>query len=211
MVEADCAYAVMEVTSQGLDAGRVLGCDFRTAVFTNVTQDHLDYHGTMENYIAAKGLFFSRLGNGFTNDPKACNAVLNADDHASLVFQKLTATHVLTYGITREADVLAEEIRLSARGTSFRVATFRGTAEIQIGMVGTFNVYNALAAITAALVEGLPLETIQDGLASLSGVEGRLEIVDEGQPFLVLVDYAHTPDGLDNVLRAIRAFAEKRV
>ncbi|MGG1516832.1 UDP-N-acetylmuramoyl-L-alanyl-D-glutamate--2,6-diaminopimelate ligase [Paenibacillus oryzisoli] len=212
MVEADCAYAVMEVTSQGLDAGRVLGCNFRTAVLTNITQDHLDYHGTMDNYIAAKGLLFSRLGNGFTEDPKACKfAVLNADDKASAVFQKLTAANVLTYGIQKEADVRAEGIRLTARGVFFRVVTYKGTAEMQINMVGTFNIYNALAAITAALAEGLTLETIRDGLAALSGVSGRLEIVDEGQPFLVLVDYAHTPDGLDNVLRAVRAFAEKRV
>ncbi|MNJ33952.1 UDP-N-acetylmuramoyl-L-alanyl-D-glutamate--L-lysine ligase [compost metagenome] len=212
MADANCAFAVMEVTSQGLDAGRVLGCDFRTAVFTNVTQDHLDYHGTMENYIAAKGLFFSRLGNGFTDDPSACKfAVLNADDQASAIFQKLTAAYVLTYGIREEADVRAEEIRLSARGTSFRVVTYKGTAEMQIRMVGTFNVYNALAAITAGLAEGLTLETIRAGLASLPGVPGRLEIVDEGQPFLVLVDYAHTPDGLDNVLRAVRAIADNKI
>lgn len=212
MADADCTYVVMEVTSQGLDAGRVLGCEFRTAVFTNVTQDHLDYHGTMENYIAAKGLFFSRLGNGFTNEPNASKfAVLNADDQASAVFQKQTAAHVLTYGIREQADVRAENIRLSAQGTSFRVITYKGTAEMQIGMVGTFNVYNALAAITTSLAEGLALATIRGGLASLPGVPGRLEVVDEGQPFLVLVDYAHTPDGLENVLRAVRTFAEKRV
>ncbi len=212
MADTNCSYAVMEVTSQGLDAGRVLGCDFRTAVFTNLTQDHLDYHGTMENYIAAKGLFFSRLGNGFTGDFAAEKiAVLNADDPASAVFRKLTAAHVLTYGIREEADVRAEDIRLSARGTSFRAVTYKGTIDMQLGMVGTFNVYNALAAITAALAEGLPLETIRDGLVSLPGVPGRMEVINEGQSFLALVDYAHTPDGLDNVLRAVRGFAEKKV
>jgi UDP-N-acetylmuramoyl-L-alanyl-D-glutamate--2,6-diaminopimelate ligase len=212
MADAHCTYAVMEVSSQGLDAGRVLGCNFRTAVFTNVTQDHLDYHGTMENYIAAKGLLFSGLGNGFNGDPEACKfAVLNADDQASAVFRKLTAAQVLTYGIREDADVQAEEVRLSPRGTTFRAITYKGTAEMQIGMVGIFNVYNALAAITAGLVEGLSLETIRDGLASLPGVPGRMEVIDEGQPFLVLVDYAHTPDGLDNVLRAVRAFAEKKI
>ncbi len=212
MADADCSYAVMEVTSQGLDAGRVLGCDFRTAVFTNLTQDHLDYHGTMENYIAAKGLFFSRLGNGFTGDPATGKtAVLNADDPASAVFRKLTAAHVLTYGIREEADVRAEDIRLTSQGTSFRVVTYKGTISMHLGMVGAFNVYNALAAITAALAEGLTLETIRDGLLSLPGVPGRMEVINEGQPFLVLVDYAHTPDGLDNVLRAVRAFAEKKV
>lgn len=212
MADAECEYTVMEVTSQGLDAGRVLGCEFRTAVFTNVTQDHLDYHGSMERYIAAKGLLFSRLGNGFADDPAVRKfSVLNADDQTSAVFRKLTAAQVLTYGIHEKADVRAEDIRLSARGTSFRVVTNNGTAEMQLGMVGTFNVYNALAAITAALAEGLALETIRGGLASLPGVPGRMEVVDEGQAFLVLVDYAHTPDGLDNLLRAVRGFAEKRV
>lgn len=212
MVDADCAYAVMEVSSQGIDAGRVIGCEFRTAVLTNITQDHLDYHGTMENYIAAKGHLFSRLGNGLTDNPSEFKyAILNADDQASSIFKKLTAAHVLTYGIQEKADVMAEKITLSAQGTSFRVITYKGNAEMQIGMVGTFNVYNALAAITSALVEGLTLETIRDGLASLSGVSGRMEIVDEGQSFLALVDYAHTPDGLDNVLRSVRAFAEKKV
>ncbi|MBD3918418.1 UDP-N-acetylmuramoyl-L-alanyl-D-glutamate--2,6-diaminopimelate ligase [Paenibacillus sp. PR3] len=212
MVDANCTYAVMEVTSQGIDAGRVLGCDFRTAVFTNITQDHLDYHGTMDNYIAAKGHFFSRLGNRFSADPNACKfAVLNADDQASAVFKQLTAAHILTYGIQTDADVKAEDIRMTAQGTAFRAVTYKGTIEMQMAMVGTFNVYNALAAITTALAEGLTLETIRDGLASLPGVPGRLEIVDEGQPFLVLVDYAHTPDGLDNVLRAVKAFAENKI
>ncbi|GGA16127.1 UDP-N-acetylmuramoyl-L-alanyl-D-glutamate--2,6-diaminopimelate ligase [Paenibacillus marchantiophytorum] len=212
MVDAGCSIAVMEVTSQGLDAGRVLGCEFRSAVFTNITQDHLDYHGTMERYIAAKGLFFSRLGNGFSDDPaKRKFAVLNADDNASSVLRKLTAANVLTYGIREEADVRAEAIQLSPLGTSFRVVTYNGTAEMQFGMVGTFNVYNALAAITAALAEGLTLEIIQGGLASLPGVPGRMEVVNEGQPFLVLVDYAHTPDGLDNLLRAVRGVAGQRV
>lgn len=212
MVDANCSYAVMEVTSQGLDAGRVLGCEFRTAVFTNITQDHLNYHGTMDHYIAAKGHFFSRLGNGFSDDPaKRKFAVLNADDEASSIFRKLTAANVLTYGIREEADVRAENIHLSSLGTSFRVVTYKGSAEMQLSMVGTFNVYNALAAITTALVEGYTLDTIRGGLASLPGVPGRMEVVNEGQPFLVLVDYAHTPDGLDNLLQAVRAFAEQRI
>lgn len=212
MADAGCTYAVMEVTSQGLDTGRVLGCEFRTAVLTNITQDHLDYHGTMEQYISAKGLLFSRLGNGFTNNPAARKfAVLNADDEGAAFFRKLTAAQVLTYGIHEESDVRAENIRLSAQGTSFQLVTCKGTTEMQLGMVGTFNIYNALAAATAALAEGLALETIRGGLAALTGVPGRMEVVEEGQEYLVLVDYAHTPDGLEKLLQAVRGFAEKRI
>lgn len=212
MVDSGVEYAVMEASSQGIDLGRVLGCEYRTAVFTNVTQDHLDYHGTMERYIAAKGLLFSRLGNGFSpNASERKFAVLNADDEASDVFRKMTAAHVLTYGIEKEADVRAEQVKVTAGGMSFRVVTFAGTAEVTLGMVGTFNVYNALAAMTAALAEGLPLETVCGGLAALTGVPGRMELVDAGQPYTVIVDYAHTPDGLDNLLRAVRGFAAKRV
>lgn len=208
MRERQTDYAVMEVTSQGIDMGRVLGCRFRTAVFTNLTQDHLDYHGTMEKYKEAKGLFFARLDNGFSADEtKRQFAVLNADDPASAYFRKQTAAQVITYGINCDADVMAKQIRLTAQGTEFELHSFAGTAPIKLRMVGKFNVYNALAAIACALTERLPLETIREGLERFGGVPGRMETVDEGQSFLVLVDYAHTPDGLDNALVAIKEFA----
>ncbi|WP_199615232.1 UDP-N-acetylmuramoyl-L-alanyl-D-glutamate--2,6-diaminopimelate ligase [Paenibacillus alkalitolerans] len=212
MREASTDYCVMEVTSQGLHMGRVLGCEFRTAIFTNVTQDHLDYHRTMENYIAAKGLLFSRMGNAFSPHPsKRKFAVLNADDEASGVFRKVTAAQVLTYGIVNKADVTAKDIKLNAHGTEYTLISFAGTASIKLRMVGTFNVYNSLAAITAALAEQVPVHAIQQGLAKLKSVPGRMEIVDEGQDFVVLVDYAHTPDGLDKALSAVREFAKGRV
>lgn len=212
MADGGCDYAVMEVSSQGLHAGRVLGCSFRTAILTNITQDHLDYHGTMEQYIAAKGQLFTQLGSHDGSDTGIDRfAVLNADDQSSPVFRALTTAQVFTYGIHQHADVRAVDIRLSAQGTAFQAATYKGGIDIQLRMVGLFNVYNALAAITAALAEGLALETIRDGLAALSGVPGRMEIVDGGQPFLVLVDYAHTPDGLENVLQAVRAISCGRI
>lgn len=201
-------YGIMEVTSQGLDMGRVLGCEFRTAVFTNLTQDHLDYHGTMDKYREAKGLFFSRLGNGFSPDPgKRKFAVLNADDPASDYFRKITPAQVITYGVKEDADVMAKNIALTAQGTRFELVTFAGAQPLSLRMVGAFNVYNALAAIACALAERIPLETICEALERLNGVPGRMEIVDEGQNFLVLVDYAHTPDGLDNALAAVKQFA----
>ncbi|MCR2803703.1 UDP-N-acetylmuramoyl-L-alanyl-D-glutamate--2,6-diaminopimelate ligase [Paenibacillus soyae] len=212
MRDAGMRYCAMEVSSHALEQGRVKGCRFRTAIFTNLTQDHLDYHGTMEKYADAKGLFFSRLGNAYPESPaERSYAVLNADDPASARFGMLTAAEVITYGLEHEADVRATDIKITAQGTRFHVRTFRGEADIQLKLPGKFNVYNALAAVSAALIEGIELEAIKRSLESIPGVPGRVESVEEGQPFAVVVDYAHTPDGLENVLRAVREFAENRV
>ncbi|ANS75116.1 UDP-N-acetylmuramoyl-L-alanyl-D-glutamate--2,6-diaminopimelate ligase [Paenibacillus yonginensis] len=212
MVESKTDYCVMEVSSHALEQGRVKGTEFRTAIFTNLTQDHLDYHKTMEDYRAAKGLFFSRLGNGYAEqEADRKYAVLNADDEASAYFAKQTAAEVLTYGVEKKADVQAFQIKVTARGTEFHVQSFAGAADITLQMVGKFNVYNALAAITAALLEGIPLETIKASLETVKGVDGRVEAVVEGQPYAVIVDYAHTPDGLENVLKTIKDFAEGRI
>ncbi|QYR19332.1 UDP-N-acetylmuramoyl-L-alanyl-D-glutamate--2,6-diaminopimelate ligase [Paenibacillus sp. sptzw28] len=212
MKEISTDFCVMEVTSQGLHLGRVLGCDFRTAVFTNLTQDHLDYHGTMENYLAAKGMLFSRLGNSFTPDPSNRKyAVLNADDEASNYLNGLTAAQVITYGIKNQADVMAEDIQLTSNGTKFKLHSFAGSAAMELKMVGTFNVYNALAAIATAIAEEIPLDNIRQGLANLTSVPGRMEVVDEQQDFLVLADYAHTPDGLEKALSTLREFAGAKI
>ncbi|KFN10126.1 UDP-N-acetylmuramoyl-L-alanyl-D-glutamate--2,6-diaminopimelate ligase [Paenibacillus macerans] len=212
MAEGGAAYCVMEVSSHALDQGRVKGTHFRTAVFTNLTQDHLDYHNTMEEYRGAKGLFFSRLGNNYPLNPdERSYAVLNADDPASSYFAKQTAAETVMYGVENEADVRASDISVTAKGTSFHVDTFQGSADISLRMVGKFNVYNALAALAAALLEGIPLERIKASLEAVKGVEGRVEAVDEGQSFAVIVDYAHTPDGLENVLRTVNEFAKGRV
>ncbi|MDO7905409.1 UDP-N-acetylmuramoyl-L-alanyl-D-glutamate--2,6-diaminopimelate ligase [Paenibacillus sp. JX-17] len=212
MADQGAKCCVMEVSSHALEQGRVKGTDFRTAIFTNLSQDHLDYHETMEEYRAAKGLFFSRLGNSFSGEAgKRKYAVLNADDPASAYFRKITAAEVITYGLQDHCDVKALNISISAKGTFFHVDTFRGSADIQLRMVGKFNVYNALAAITAALIENVPLESIKESLERLPGVDGRVEAVDAGQQFAVIVDYAHTPDGLENVLRTVKEFAAGRV
>ncbi|QAY65419.1 UDP-N-acetylmuramoyl-L-alanyl-D-glutamate--2,6-diaminopimelate ligase [Paenibacillus protaetiae] len=212
MQQAGTAYCAMEVSSHALEQGRVKGCRFRTAIFTNLTQDHLDYHGTMEKYAAAKELFFSRLGNDYAADPaERSYAVLNADDPAAAQFARATAAEVITYGIDHEADVSAANIRITAQGTSFTLRTFRGDTELTLQMVGKFNVYNALAAICAALIEGLPLEQIKASLEAVPGVPGRVESVNAGQPFAVIVDYAHTPDGLDNVLKAVKELSPNRI
>ncbi|MEI7026745.1 UDP-N-acetylmuramoyl-L-alanyl-D-glutamate--2,6-diaminopimelate ligase [Paenibacillus sp. y28] len=212
MLDQGASYCAMEVSSMGLAMGRVKGCEFRTAVFTNLTQDHLDDHKTMDNYKAAKGLLFSRLGNGFHAEPeKRRFAVLNADDPVSAEYARLTTAEVITYSLHPGADVYAEEVRVTPGGNRFRLRSFAGAAEISMKLVGKFNVSNALAAAGAALAEGLTVDQVQAGLATMPVVSGRMELVDGGQQYLVIVDYAHTPDGLDNALSTIREFAQGRV
>jgi len=212
MREVETDFCVMEVSSHALDLGRVKGTRFRTALFTNLTQDHLDYHKTMEQYMAAKGLFFSRLGNEFHGNPdERSYAVLNADDPASAYFAKLTTAQVVTYGVGSHADVRAAGIRVTAKGTSFELISFAGSVHVDIRLIGKFNVYNALGAVAVALLEGVSLENVRKSLEGMQSVEGRMEIVDEGQEFLVLVDYAHTPDGLENALAAVKEVAEGRI
>ncbi|QHW30381.1 UDP-N-acetylmuramoyl-L-alanyl-D-glutamate--2,6-diaminopimelate ligase [Paenibacillus rhizovicinus] len=212
MTEAGADYCVMEVSSHALEQGRVKGCRYRTAIFTNLTQDHLDYHATMERYAAVKELLFSRLGNEFAAAPKdRLFAVLNADDPVSQGYAGATVAEVITYGVDRDADVRASNVRITAHGTAFRVDTFAGSADITLKMAGKYNVYNALGAISAALIEGIAIQQIKGSLEALPGVPGRVEAVNAGQPFAVIVDYAHTPDGLENVLKAVKEFAVGRV
>ncbi|MBS7530286.1 UDP-N-acetylmuramoyl-L-alanyl-D-glutamate--2,6-diaminopimelate ligase [Hazenella sp. IB182353] len=204
MKEAGCEYAVMEVSSHALDMGRTRGSFFQYAIFTNLTQDHLDYHKTMGAYREAKGLLFSQLNMNNV-------AILNQDDVASDYFAHITSAQVITYGIEKKADVRAENIRVSASGTHFTLKTFRGDISVSMKMIGKFNVYNVLAATCVALAEGLSLEQIRDGLASLSGVPGRFELVETGQNFATIVDYAHTPDSLKNALETILEFSTGKV
>ncbi|MFD2672318.1 UDP-N-acetylmuramoyl-L-alanyl-D-glutamate--2,6-diaminopimelate ligase [Marinicrinis sediminis] len=212
MLDAGCEYGVMEVSSHALELGRVKGCHFKTAIFTNLTQDHLDFHETMEQYRAAKSLLFSRLGNAYaTTASEQQFAVLNADDPASRDFAKVTAAQVLTYGIDQPADVRATQIRMTQEGTTFSLESFAGNRTFTLKLMGKFSVYNALAAITAALAEGIDLDAIHRSLQSIAGVNGRFEAVQEGQDFLVIVDYAHTPDSLENVLKTIQELAEGRI
>ncbi|MED3401134.1 UDP-N-acetylmuramoyl-L-alanyl-D-glutamate--2,6-diaminopimelate ligase [Bacillus velezensis] len=202
--------AIMEVSSHALSLGRVHGCDYDIAVFTNLTQDHLDYHKTMEDYRQAKSLLFSQLGGSF-NHEKPKRAVLNADDKASAYFEKVTAAHILTYGIENDADVMAKQIEISAQGTSFELVTPKGTKQITVSLVGRFNVYNVLAAAATAIAAGLPFDTITSALEELQGVRGRFELVNHNQPFPVVVDYAHTPDSLENVLNTCKDMTEGKL
>ena len=202
--------AVMEVSSHALTLGRVRGCDYDIAVFTNLTQDHLDYHGTMEEYRQAKGLLFSQLGNTYDTGRKKV-AVLNADDDAAQQYEQMTSAHILRYGIDRPADIKAEDISFSATGTRFRLRTPEENRDVKLMLTGKFSVYNALAAIAACLANGLELDHILNSLEKIAGVPGRFELVDEGQHFPVIVDYAHTPDSLENVLLTVKEMTEGNV
>ncbi len=210
MVSSGIDYVVMEVSSHALAQERVVGCEFDTAIFTNVTQDHLDYHKTFENYIAAKARLFTSLtqvGNIKANK----NAVINIDDEASKAMLANTKCKVLTYGVHNDSDIKAVDINVLASGANFTTTGDFGCIPLQLKITGVFNVYNVMGAIGAALAEHITKETIKETLESFTSVPGRFELVDEGQDFSVIVDYAHTPDGLENILKTARQIAVNRI
>ena len=199
--------AIMEVSSHALDLGRVYGCDYDIAIFTNLSQDHLDYHKDMEDYLRAKSLLFSQLGNSY-GEGKGKFAILNADDSSFLLLKKSTAQKVITYGCEKEAQFKADDIVLTAAGTEFTLQTPLGSTKIKSKLIGKFNVYNMLAAAAAAVSYGIPLDTVKKALAEMNGVNGRFEVVTTDEPYTVIVDYAHTPDSLENVLKTANEFAK---
>lgn len=210
MVDEQVTTAVMEVSSHALVEGRVHGCDYDIAVFTNLSQDHLDFHKTMEEYRDAKGLLFSQLGNVY-HDQKPKYAVLNADDQVSSRYQVITAARVVTYGIDSEADFRAVNIMMTAKGTSFDLQSPLGQYHIDMKLIGKFNVYNVLAGLAAAAISKVPLQQAITSIEEIKGVSGRFEAVNAGQDFSVIVDYSHTPDSLENALKTIRQFAKNRI
>lgn len=203
--QAGCA---MEVSSIALAQGRSWGVDFDTVIFTNFTEDHLDYHGTMEAYFQAKAQLFTQVGNGYGAFPKT--AVINSDDEAGLRLIEMstqTATNVLTYGIDNNADIRATNVNVTGHGTKFDVEFFGQVYHVTMRLIGKFNVYNVLAAFGAAYGQGLTPEQIIRSLESAVGVPGRFQVVPNEKGIITIVDYAHTPDGLENVLETIHEFA----
>jgi len=199
--------AIMEVSSHGLDIGRVFGCDFDVAIYTNLSQDHLDYHHTMEEYIRAKSMLFARLGNAYENNKKY--AILNVDDTYSSLLERSTSQHILTYSSKQDAHIMASDIVLAASGTSFTLETPVGDTKIKSKMVGLFNVYNMLAASAAAITQNIPITVIKRALERVNGVAGRFEpIITPNTGLTTIVDFAHTPASLENVLQTIKRFAK---
>lgn len=192
----------MEVSSHALEQNRVGGCVFKGAVLTNLTQDHLDYHITMDNYFDAKALLFKELKNGTF-------AVINADDDYAKRFIEIIpeGVKILTYGVKNDADVMAKDINFSTDGAEFVCKTRTQEKNVKLHMNGMFSVYNVLAALSVAVALDIDLNLAISSLESTKGVAGRFEVVAKNP--LVIVDYAHTPDGLENVLSAAREITPK--
>jgi UDP-N-acetylmuramoyl-L-alanyl-D-glutamate--2,6-diaminopimelate ligase len=210
MVNDGVKACAMEVSSHALHQGRVRGLDFNVGIFTNLTQDHLDYHHTMADYLQAKSLLFSQLGNTYSKDSLKL-AVINQDDSAAETLKRMTSAQVLTYGLERDADFRARHITITGRGTRFEWVTNEGVFPVTMKLIGKFSVYNVLAAGLACYASGIPMQTIIKAVENMEGVPGRFEPVIGGQTFTVIVDYAHTPDSLENALKAIKAFSEGRI
>ena len=195
---------MMEVSSHALQLGRIWGLDYDCAVFTNLTHEHLDLHKTMEQYAHAKSLLFSQLGNYVGENSKPKVAILNADDEQFQMFEYSTPVQVISYGIIANADFKAENIRTENGHTIFELVIQQEERYlVDMPLLGTFNVYNMLSAIAVAYVYGVPMEEILKKVKAFQGVAGRMQSIDKGQDFQVIVDFAHTPDGLENVLDSL--------
>ena len=200
MVNLGITHVVMEVSSHSIALHRVAYCNFSTCVFTNLTQDHLDFHKTMENYKAAKAKLFDM-----------CKlSGINIDDAAGADIAKHAQSHVITYAENNQADIYAQQIRLTQTGISFLCQTPKGSMDISLCIPGNFSVYNALCAISACYLEEIPLDIIAFGIHQAKGVVGRAEVVYNGD-FMVMVDYAHSPDGLTNIIPTMKKIAKGRV
>ncbi|MGN0162319.1 MAG: UDP-N-acetylmuramoyl-L-alanyl-D-glutamate--2,6-diaminopimelate ligase [Candidatus Ornithomonoglobus sp.] len=201
MVYNGADYVVMEVSSHALELGRVHGCEFAVGVFTNLTQDHLDFHKTMENYLNAKAKLFDISKKG----------VVNFDDEGGRkIVAKGGCADIMKVGLEDGCDLKAENIRFSSRGAEFDMIYKGGRYAAKIQIPGRFSVYNAICAAGAALQLGIDIETVVEGLAKATGVVGRVEVVPTDTDYTVIIDYAHTPDGLENIINCVKGFAEGR-
>jgi len=208
MVRAGCRACAMEVSSHSLEQQRVSGVEFDIGIFTNLTQDHLDYHGDMERYFAAKRKLFVALGKG----SKQGTAVINVDDlYGARLAEYHDVARQTTYGLGPAAQVRATRIQLGPESTRMMIEAPRSTFSCTLPLIGRHNVYNALAAISTGLAVGLSAPQIQGAINAIGPVPGRLERISLGQPFSVFVDYAHTDDALRNVLTTLREITRGRL
>ena len=203
-------YVVMEVSSHALDQDRVAGIEFDTAVFTNLTQDHLDYHKTLENYMLAKAKLFDKVSEAGVKNGKT--AVVNIDDAAGKVMLEHAKCRHITYALDKKADLRATAINVLASGANFTLNNEAfGKMPLKLHITGIFNVYNVMSAVGAALAENIESAVIAKVLQEFTSVPGRFELVKAGQDFSIIVDYAHTPDGVENVLKTARKIAKKKI
>ena len=203
-------YVVMEVSSHALALNRVAGIEYDTAVFTNLTQDHLDFHKSFENYVAAKAkLFTSLTTEQHCKDNKT--AVINIDDPHADEILKATSCKVLTYGVEKDADLKGSNLQVGLKSSSFDVVGPFVSVSLHMHITGLFNVYNTLAAIGAAHAEGVDTDVIDKAVQTFYSVPGRFELVEAGQDFAIVVDYSHTPDSLEKALTTARAMKPNRI
>ena len=201
MADEGCQDVVMEVSSHALDLHRVDDIRFNVGIFTNLTQDHLDYHVTMENYKKAKGLLFERC----------LASVVNIDDEAGEYMVSVSKGKVITFAIDKNADLKAEDIHISADGVEFKLEYDGKEYPVSLNTPGKFSIYNALGAIGACILMGIDMDTIISGLKENKGVNGRFQTVRSKRGFNAIVDYAHTPDGLENILKTAKEFVKGRI
>ena len=194
-----CRGMVMEVSSHGLTLGRLAGVDYDVAVFTNLTHDHLDFHGTMEEYGHAKGLLFSQLGQDLEKNK---HVVLNADDEWSKRYTAMTPFPIWTYGLKNDAMFKAENCQYGDGKTSFDMVTPEGTFPITMNLLGEFNIYNVLAATATFYARGFELEAVLEQIKNLPPVKGRMEKVETDLPIQIFIDYAHTDDAIEKAINA---------
>lgn len=197
-------YCIMETSSHALHQGRLDTIDFVSGVFTNLTQDHLDYHKTMDAYFQAKALLFQALSS-------KASAIINSDDPYGKRLIGMTKARVVTYGLTSNAMISAQHIQYSVEGITFDLIYPDGKVQLKSRFIGQHNLYNLLSAIACAWAEGISMDVIAQGIQLLTHVPGRLEPVDAGQDFHVFIDYAHTEDGLVNVIQALRKISTQRI
>ena len=212
MARQGARYAVVETSSHGLALHRVTGMAYDVGIVTNITSEHLEFHGTVEQYRRDKARLFEGL------DPTADKglgakkaAILNRDDSSYAYLLPFCRVPVLTYAIEQPADIRAVDLALSGERSRFRVVTPGGEVQIDTPLIGRFNVYNCLATIAGGYTQGISLDNMAETLARLKGIPGRMERIDCGQPFTVIVDYAHTPDSLEQVFRLLRPLTPGRI
>ncbi|MBQ9850602.1 MAG: UDP-N-acetylmuramoyl-L-alanyl-D-glutamate--2,6-diaminopimelate ligase [Clostridia bacterium] len=202
MVDSGCEFCTMEVSSQALDQRRVEGVHFEAAIFTNLTQDHLDYHGSFENYMAAKHMLFEN----------ASLSIVNIDDEAAEYMLDGTDGRKVTFSVNNnDCDYSAKNIRISSSGVKYELVSNSNIGRIRFTVPGKFSVYNSMGAAVCLVEMGMDFKGVLDGLEKCVGVPGRMEVVPTETPYTVLIDYAHTPDGLENVLGCVREITEGKV
>ncbi|NLM05000.1 MAG: UDP-N-acetylmuramoyl-L-alanyl-D-glutamate--2,6-diaminopimelate ligase [Clostridiales bacterium] len=205
MVDFKVDACVMEVSSHSLELQRVMGSEFKIGVFTNLTPEHLDFHESIDKYLNAKKKLFYQTS--------LCN-IINIDDKGGRkILEEISklSTPILTYGLKKYADIFAQNIEMSMKHISFDLITPKYTEKIIVNIPGKFTVYNALAAIAVSYGLGIDIKYIKEGLSNIKGVAGRMESIDEFSNFAVIVDYAHTPDALENLIKSAREFTQNRL